>query len=121
MVKRHRLKFWARQIEIWHFIIFILTLASLAIIFLSKEYRLYAAIFLALVYIIEEIYGFCPLTRLENLLLRAAGIDIKKKKYMPRFFEKYFKIKIPEWLAGIAMLLFFIIAIVVITLEVFCI
>jgi len=120
MVSKKRLKFWAKQIEIIHIIITILTIASVIIIFTYEKLKIIAAFYLIALYIVQQLYGLCPLTRLKNILLRLARIDPKKRKFVPRFFSKYFHINIPEWLSKFAILLFFILGLFVVIKHFIC-
>ena len=93
MVTNKRLKFWARQIEIAHIIVSILVIASVIAVFVSEKFKVIPALFIIFVFLVQQIYGLCPLTRLENILLRLSGVDVKKRNFMPRFYKKYFHIK----------------------------
>ena len=90
MVTNKRLKFWARQIEIAHIIVSILVIASVIAVFVSEKFKVIPALFIIFVFLVQQIYGLCPLTRLENILLRLSGVDVKKRNFMPRFYKKYF-------------------------------
>ncbi len=52
MVSKKRLKFWAKQIEIIHIIITILTIASVIIIFTYEKLKIIAAFYLIALYIV---------------------------------------------------------------------
>jgi len=113
-IPKRKLKFWAKQVEILHIIVFVLTIFSIMCIFLVKELRLICSFYLVGIFVIEKLYGFCPLTRLQNLLLRTAGMDVKKRKFIPRFLKKYYDMDAPDWLAELAMFLFFLLGMIII-------
>jgi hypothetical protein len=109
MVDKKTLKFWARQVEIVHIIGFLLAIISIFLLFLSYGViRIVAAFYILLIFSVQKIYGLCPLTKIENIFIELTGEGISNKKFVPRFFKKYFHFTVSDrivnfimWLASI--------------------
>jgi len=89
------------------------TIVSMITIFFSGILRVFSATWLIGLWIVETIYGGCPLTFEENDLRKKGGEKVDNTKFMPRFIEKYFHLKLPDWLAELWITLFFIISLII--------
>ncbi|MEK6918907.1 MAG: DUF2784 family protein [Nanoarchaeota archaeon] len=101
----------AEKISIIHIFIFVVTISAMVLIFFYKPLIIYSAFWLALIWLIELVYGFsCPLTTEEYDLRIKAGEHIKRKKFIPTFLHRYLGINIPDWLAEIWLAMYFLIS-----------
>lgn len=87
-MKKSEYKSLANKIEFAHILIFFVTITAMVTIFASELLRIYSAIWLSGLWIVEKIYGNCPLTVREYKLRKKAGQKIKKTKFIPRFLKK---------------------------------
>jgi len=107
-------QYLANLIEFLHIIIAIVSIAAMFLIFLYKPLKTYSAIWLCCIWIVGQIYGCCPLTVKEYELRQKAGEKVDLKKFIPRFFEKYFNLNIPDWMAKFWLTFYFLVAVFVI-------
>ena len=112
-MKKGEYKSLANKIEFLHILIFLISVTAMVTIFSSKSLRIYSAIWLIGLWLIEKFYGNCPLTVEEYKLRKKAGQKIKRTKFIPRFLKKYFHLKFPDWLAEFWLTLYFLISIFV--------
>ena len=86
---KKKLKVKAKTIEKIHEIIFLLGFLSVIAIIFIPSLRIYGAFYIVVIYLIDIIYGGCPLTVYENKALKNAGISFTHSMYIPRFFKKW--------------------------------
>jgi len=104
----------ADEISVLHVLITVISISAMVLIF-YQPLKIYSAVWLASLWLIELVYGFtCPLTTKEYELRIKAGEKIRRKKFIPTFFKRYLKVNIPDWLAEVWLALYFIISIYVI-------
>lgn len=104
----------AEFIEILHIIITIVSIAAMFLIFICQPLKIYCAIWLCGIWIVEQIYGYCPLTVKEYELRKKAGEKVDLKKFIPRFLKQYFNLNIPDWVAKHLLTLYFFVGVFVI-------
>jgi len=76
-----------------HGSVILLWFISVFLMFFTERFKIPGALFLLLIGI-ANIKGICPLTRLEEKLLKSFGGHKEAKNFTPKFLKKYFKIKI---------------------------
>jgi hypothetical protein len=114
-MKKRDMEFLAEEINIVHIVIFFISIAAMVLIFVYEPLKIYSAIWLASLWLVELAFGFkCPLTTEEYDLRIKSGEHIKRKNFIPWFFKRYFNINIPDWLAEIWLAMYFFISIFVI-------
>lgn len=107
-------RYLAEFIEFIHIIITLISISTMVLIFLSPYLKIYCAVWLCGLGLVELIYGNCPLTVKEFEFRKKAGEDVELSLFAPRFFKQYFNLNIPDWLARHFVVLYFIIGIMVI-------
>ena len=110
---------YADIIEAVHVVITIISIVAMFLIFLYEPLRLYAALWLAALCTIERICGCCPLTVKEFDLREKAGEDVKRKRFIPRFFKKHLNLDVPDWMARLWLSLFSVISGAVLVMYIF--
>lgn len=108
----------ARAVEITHVFIMIIYIVSVFTMFLSQKYKIYSAGYISLIYIIDYVFGYCPLTILEIKFRKMAQQEIEKISFMRRLFKKHLNLKFSDKLEDMLMFIFFIIAIFIISKEI---
>ena len=112
-MKRSEYKSLANKIESIHILIFFVTVAAMVTIFVSEPLKIYSAVWLAGLWLVEKFYGNCPLTVEEYKLRKKAGQKIERTKFIPQFLKNYFHLKFPDWLAELWLTLYFFISVFV--------
>lgn len=119
-MKKRELKVLAEEINIFHIIIAIVTICAMILLFAYEPLRVYSAIWLMSIWLIELAYGLkCPLTIEEYNLRIKAGEHIRRKTFLPYFFKRYFHINAPDWLVEIFLTIYFIISIFILFQYIF--
>lgn len=103
----------AELLEIIHIFIVVTSISAMFLIFLSEKLKIVSAFWLAALWTVQQVFGHCPLTVQENKLRARAGEKVKEEFFVPRCFQKYLGIYIPNWLSDVVMLIYFIISLFV--------
>ena len=113
-MKKKSYKFLAAVVNALHIIIMLTNLAAMGLILLYEPLRVYSAIWLTSLWIIDVVFGLrCPLTVEEYNLRIKGGEKIARKKFVPWFFKRYLNLNIPDWIPEILLGFFFLVSIYV--------